>query len=133
MRLDTVHAFMYALENYQNGDLSMKKTLVILALAAFMLAPVFADQSKDEVEKMICTFIKDGYFIKINGIDSSKNNFTTIFAKNNITKYSIEFSNFYDGYYLLLDVDKTYYSFSDYDISLDKDKNLIINEKLGKD
>lgn len=115
-----------------NGDLSMKKTLIILALAAFMLAPIFADQSKEEVEKMICSFIKDGTVIKISGKDSSDNNYTVIFAKQNITKYRIEFSNFYESYYLMIDDDRTDYNFSDYEISLDKEKNLIISEKPGK-
>ena len=56
----------------------MKKAFIIFALAAFMLAPVFADQSKDEVEKLVCSFIKDGSVIKINGTDSSNNKFTVI-------------------------------------------------------
>ena len=110
----------------------MKKTLILLALAAFMLAPVFADQSKDEVEKMICSFIKDGTVIKISGKESSGNNYTVIYAKQNITKYKIQYSNFYESYYLLIDDDRTDYSFSDYDISLDKDKNLLITEKQSK-
>ena len=116
-----------------NGDLSMKKAFIIFALAAFILAPVFADQSKDEVEKLVCSFIKDGSVIKINGTDSSNNKFTVIYAKQNITKYRIEFSKFYDCYSLLIDDEKTYYYFSDYEILLDKDKNLIINEKPSKD
>ncbi|MDD6487506.1 MAG: hypothetical protein PUF61_11220 [Spirochaetales bacterium] len=111
----------------------MKKALIIFTLAAFMLAPVFADQSKDEVEKLVCSFIKDGSVIKINGTDSSNNKFTVIYAKQNITKYRIEFSKFYDSYSLLIDDEKTYYYFSDYEILLDKDKNLIINEKPSKD
>ena len=110
----------------------MKKALVFIVLAVFLLVPVFAEQTKDEVEKMICSCIREGTVIKINGKNSDNNNFTVIFAKQNVSKYTIEFSKFYEGYYLLIDNDKTYYNFADYEFSLDKDKNLIITEKTGK-
>ncbi|MCQ2579904.1 MAG: hypothetical protein MJ159_04345 [Treponemataceae bacterium] len=108
----------------------MKKKLLLLIAAIFLMMPVFADQSYDEIEKMVYTFIKEGSVVKVKGLNpDTKENSTVFYSKLAIEKYTIDFSNFYDTYYLLIGSDNTYFNFNEYDFSLDKEKNLIITKK----